>query len=134
MPTLVERRPDYSSVIRSEIERDVVGLIERVGHQLDYWKSLDCEPVRGYASVTPTHIELGYTINMHQGRDLFLEGDIMAGLPIHICREATRTITVVVEEVEMETEEGHGDDDPDYEGAGYHKVYDMKDLSQSVTW
>ncbi len=134
MPTLVESRPDYSSVIRSEIERDVVGLIERISHQLDYWKSLDWEPVRRYTSVTPTHIELGYTINMHQGRDLFVEGDIVAGLPVYICREASRSITVVVEEVEMETEEEHGDDDPDYEGAGYHNVYDMKDLSQRVTW
>ncbi len=134
MPTLVESRPDYSSVIRSEIERDVVGLIERISHQLDYWKSLDWEPVDGRLSVKPRCIELGYTINMHQGRDLFVEGDIVAGLPVHICREASRSITVVVEEVEMETEEEHGDDDTDYEGAGYHKVYDTKDLSQSVTW
>lgn len=121
----VESRPDYSSIIREEIERDVAGLITRVKKAYRQLEGDGWEWSEGINE--PQYVLLGYTINMHAGRDIFTEDDLICGLPVFIDRYNIRSITVKAACDMCKDRLLEDEYDSDWS-------YEYKDFSQSITW
>lgn len=72
---------DYGATIRAELERDVEKLLRRVNLTAP--------------SNAAKRVVVGYTAAMHRGRDVVKTGDMLAGLPVVVSREANREVSVV---------------------------------------
>lgn len=91
--------PDYADTIRTEIERDVMTLIEDVEWRIkggwnrdDGW---NWDPKDGPV----LSLSIGYLVATHRGRDIIRTGDIMCGLLVTVSRDYPRTIEVCTNEI-----------------------------------
>lgn len=125
--------PDYADTIRSEIARDVLKLIERVANWSPPggWERVD-DDEDGF-----TYIELGYMVNLHRGRDLYCEGDLIEGLPVRLHTRhgdpyPTRSIAVCANDVlyERDVMVSHMDKD----NITYDTEQERFDIHQTITW
>ena len=117
----------YTAQIRAEIERDVRELVNRLKgrYGIEYMPTLP---------IHPDYILLGHLINTHRGRSLYQEGDRIEEVPVKICRDAPRTITVCADNVEFEYEDEVKDED---EGGDVWRTktrYTTENLRESSTW
>ncbi len=129
MAILSNSNIDYSSVIRKEIEDAVKELIFAVENFAwgDEW-----EPAN---PIVADYIELGYIVNLHKGKDLYKNDDLICGLPVTISSENIRSITVgVEEEVIMEREVWCDEEDSEGEGEGWYPEYDEVFVSETIIW
>ncbi len=121
--------PSYAATIRAEIAADVRKLIGRCHAELRGWRDADWRPIgRAEADVHPRYLKLGYTVAMHQGQDLYRDGDMIEGLVVSIDRWANRSITVYGDYAWFETD---GWDDIEDES---RVVEDERRVQQTITW
>lgn len=122
---------DHSAAIKAEIEAAVRALVARVSGYRPSGE--EWEPTE---DIVPQRVELGYTVAMHRGRDLYRDGDTIAGLPVVIDRYASRSIAVYAGEVEFEREVwvNEGDDDGDETFEGYRSQYTEEDVWAETVW
>jgi hypothetical protein len=111
---------------RAQIEREVRELIGRCRREIASWQSDDWEVMGG--DPAPRYLKLGYTIAMHKGRDLYRDGDTIAGLPVVIDRYASRSITVFGDYVWVESHQW--DDLMD----DTRSVEEERRVEQTLTW
>lgn len=107
---------DHSATIRSEVETTVRQLIKACAAQVCQWKKDEWEILRGDPS--PRRVYLGYTVNMHRGKDLYQVGDVIEGLTVASITEGNRAIKVEGDEVRLLREHyRHDDGETDWRAA-----------------
>lgn len=124
----------HSVAIRAEIEADVRALIERCYAQEDVWRAEGWEIPADRDGPTPRYLSIGYTIAMHRGRDLYREGDLIAGLPVTISRRANRSITVSCDPVWVEMEDLSVDSVDSDDCDDCRTRSEERTVSETITW
>lgn len=130
----IDAPPDYTATIRAEIERDVLALKQRLerSYPMD-----DCPTHE--AGARAQYVELGYLVNSHRGQAIYVEGDLIAGLPVRLARcgwgmyQNERAIAVCANEVEFTRYGGDEGFDEDGRTVLRDRTY-TKDLREEVQW